>query len=174
MRFCRLGTKVARIPAADGTPIGEWRLGPLWLVPTHWYPDSAGPEAITLRNRLIAMGYMPLPRIQIMAQNCRMRSMLFRPRSRSRSRNVSPGQLLRGILVAMEREQWLNRDHETRHILENLTDFHVKIMDQDRARFQTRSVISKNHIDRHSPEFSDVMEYLPITRADSRQANVTR
>lgn len=69
---------------------------------------------------------------------------------------------LKSVLVAMERERWLTPDRGERHILVNQTDFTAKIIDNGEVTFQTRSVIGKDHSDRRSPEFSDVMEHMVI------------
>ena len=69
---------------------------------------------------------------------------------------------LKSVLVAMERERWLTPDRGERHILVNQTAFTAKIIDNGEVTFQTRSVIGKDHSDRRSPEFSDVMEHMVI------------
>jgi murein L,D-transpeptidase YcbB/YkuD len=69
---------------------------------------------------------------------------------------------LKSVLVAMERERWLTPDRGERHVLVNQTDFTAKIIDNGEVTFQTRSVIGKDHSDRRSPEFSDVMEHMVI------------
>ena len=76
--------------------------------------------------------------------------------------NIDPQARLRSVLVALERERWLNQDLGERHILVNLADFHVRIIDDGHETFRTRSVIGKNQSDRRSPEFSDVMEHMVI------------
>jgi murein L,D-transpeptidase YcbB/YkuD len=69
---------------------------------------------------------------------------------------------LQSVLVAMERERWLNMERGKRHVLVNLTDFTARIVDNDRVTFSTRAVVGKNQYDRRSPEFSDVMEFMVI------------
>ena len=76
--------------------------------------------------------------------------------------NRSPVDRLKSVMVAMERERWLNKPRGERHVLVNLTDFHARIVDHDRVTFITRSVVGKNQHDRRSPEFSDVMEHMVI------------
>ena len=76
--------------------------------------------------------------------------------------NVPMEERLKSVIVAMERERWLNRPRGDRHVLVNLTDFTAKIVDFDKVTFETRSVIGKNDPDRRSPEFSDVMEHMVI------------
>jgi len=69
---------------------------------------------------------------------------------------------LPNIIVAMERERWMNIPRGKRHVWVNLTDFTAAIMDNDQVTFKTRSVIGKDTFDRRSPEFSDTMEYMEI------------
>ena len=76
--------------------------------------------------------------------------------------NVPLEQRLRSVLVAMERERWINRPRGARHIWVNLTDFTAAVVDHDVVTFSTRSVIGAVDPDRESPEFSDVMEFMVI------------
>ncbi len=69
---------------------------------------------------------------------------------------------LKSVIVAMERERWLNHERGERHILVNQTDFTAKIIDHGRVTFETRSVVGMNVHDRRSPEFSDEMEHMII------------
>ncbi|KPQ07543.1 MAG: hypothetical protein HLUCCA12_03905 [Rhodobacteraceae bacterium HLUCCA12] len=136
-------------------------------------PGDTGEAVIALRNRLIAMGYMPrratasydgdmqraVQRFQIahgiepdgIAGNATITAI-----------NVDPQERLRAITVAMERERWMNIDRGDRHIWVNLTDFHARIVDHDQVTFETRSVVGARSPDMQTPEFSDEMEYLEI------------
>jgi len=76
--------------------------------------------------------------------------------------NVEPAQRLSSVLVALERERWMNIERGKRHIWVNITDFTATIMDNDKVTFQTRSVVGANDSDRRTPEFSDVMEHMVI------------
>jgi murein L,D-transpeptidase YcbB/YkuD len=76
--------------------------------------------------------------------------------------NIAPEERLKSVLVAMERERWLNIDRGDRHVWVNLTDFTAKIVDHDIVTFETRSVIGARDTDRQSPEFSDEMEHMVI------------
>lgn len=68
---------------------------------------------------------------------------------------------LRQIAVGLERLRWLNRDLGHEHIIVNLADFRVSLMEGDRVLFSERTVIGKAW--RHeTPEFSDEMEYLVV------------
>ncbi len=78
--------------------------------------------------------------------------------------NVPVEDRLAQVLVAMERERWLNlpEGRGERHVWVNLTDFHVRIYDHGKVSFDTRSVVGANDPDKRSPEFSDKMEYVEI------------
>ena len=78
--------------------------------------------------------------------------------------NVSPQDRLKSVIVAMERERWINLPDGLgdRHILVNLTDFKARIFDHGKLTFETRSVVGHQEIDRQTPEFSDEMEHMVI------------
>ncbi|MEM6482396.1 MAG: L,D-transpeptidase family protein, partial [Pseudomonadota bacterium] len=83
--------------------------------------------------------------------------------------NVAATARLKSVLVALERERWLNsaetrsaKRRSTRQILVNLTDFSARVLDAGAETFYTRAVVGKNSKDRRSPEFSDLMEFMVI------------
>ncbi|SFI81996.1 L,D-transpeptidase family protein [Celeribacter neptunius] len=136
-------------------------------------PGQSGNGVIILRNRLMAMGY--LPRSATTSYDAKMQKavQLFQMQhgltadgvagpSTIEELNVSPEKRLASILVALERERWINMPLGKRHIWVNLTDFSAKIVDSGRVTFETRSVVGMNQSDRRSPEFSDEMEHMVI------------
>lgn len=136
-------------------------------------PGAEGAEVVALRNRLIAMGYMPRNAKAVYDADMEKAVQVFQTRhglepdgvageSTIREINVEPQARLRAIIVALERERWLNRDRGDRHILVNLADFHARIIDHGHETFRTRSVIGKNVASQRSPEFSDVMEHMVV------------
>lgn len=136
-------------------------------------PGQSGNAVVALRNRLIAMGYLTRSAsvtydgaMQKAVQEFQIHHGLepdgVAGNSTVRALNVSAQERLKSVLVAMERERWLNRPRGERHILVNLTEFSARIMDNDKETFYTRAVIGKNVSDRETPEFSDVMEYMEI------------
>ncbi|NIY81181.1 L,D-transpeptidase family protein [Celeribacter sp. HF31] len=136
-------------------------------------PGSTGNGVIILRNRLMAMGYLPRSaatgydaKMQKAVQQFQMDHGLTPDGVAGQATideiNVSPEKRMASILVALERERWINMPLGERHIWVNLTDFTAKIVDHGRVTFQTRSVIGQNTGDRRSPEFSDEMEHLVI------------
>lgn len=136
-------------------------------------PGATGPDVVALRNRLIAMGYMRRSASQTFD-----RAMLDAVQSFQLAHGLTPDGIagpvtlaeintpierrLQSIIVAMERERWINSPRGDRHIWVNLTDFSAAIFDNDVMTFQTPSVIGATASDRQSPEFSDVMEFMVI------------
>jgi len=136
-------------------------------------PGNSGAQVVVLRNRLMAMGFMTRSATQIYDAPIQAAVQRFQQAngleadgvagaSTIREINVPVQARLQQIVVAMERERWLNRPRGERHIWVNLADFTASIIDNDRVTFQTRSVIGAIESDRQSPEFSDVMEYMVI------------
>ena len=139
-------------------------------------PGDTGDRVVALRNRLIAMGFMDRSAsrrfdgdLQKAVQQFQIAHGLeadgIAGEGTIREINVAPEERLKSVIVAMERERWLNLpgdERGKRHVLVNLTDFHARIIDDGKVTFKTRSVVGKNQSDRRSPEFSDVMEHMII------------
>ncbi|SHG70379.1 Murein L,D-transpeptidase YcbB/YkuD [Cognatiyoonia sediminum] len=134
---------------------------------------DSGQAVVALRNRLISMGYLPRTASQTYDEALEMAVRKFQEmhglevdgtagEGTLEQINVSMERRLQSVLVAMERERWINHEKGDRHIWVNLTDFTARIVDNDVVTFQTRSVIGANDADRQSPEFSDVMEFMVI------------
>lgn len=138
-------------------------------------PGDNGPAVISLRNRLMRMGF--LSRTATRGFDAAMTDAVrafqvahgLEPdgvagEGTLEQINIPASERLKSILVAMERERWLNspEGRGERHILVNLTDFRARIMDDDHETFRTRSVIGKNSDGRRSPEFSDSMDHMVI------------
>lgn len=132
---------------------------------------DTGPGIIALRNRLIAMGYMPRTAepsfddrlqagvIAFQSDHGLLTDGVVGPGT-LRALNTGPEDRLRSVIVAMERERWLNFDRGDRHIWVNLADFSARIIDDGKVTFQTRAVVGMNAKDRRSPEFSDEMTHM--------------
>ncbi|MBK0328427.1 L,D-transpeptidase family protein [Rhodobacteraceae bacterium F11138] len=136
-------------------------------------PGQSGQAVVILRNRLIAMGY--LRRSSTLTYDVQVQKAVQRfqiahglsadgvaGKGTLTELNRTVEERLRSVIVAMERERWINMDLGARHILVNQTDFSARIVDNGEVTFQTRSVIGRNTSDRRSPEFSDVMEFMVI------------
>lgn len=151
-------------------PLGGW--GPV-VSGGRLEPGDSGPRVVELRNRLMAMGY--LGRSVTVTLDDAIRGAVERFQSAHgltvdgiageatlRQINVPLETRMQSVLVAMERERWMNIPRGDRHIWVNLTDFHANIVDFDRVTFSTRSVIGALDSDRQSPEFSDVMTHMVV------------
>jgi murein L,D-transpeptidase YcbB/YkuD len=134
---------------------------------------ASGVAVVALRDRLVAMGYMERSATQTydaMIQEAVQRFQQTHGLAEDGEAgagtlteiNVPAASRLQQIIVAMERERWMNRPRGERHVWVNLVDFSAAIMDNDRVTFQTRSVIGATGSNRQTPEFSDVMEYMVI------------
>jgi len=134
---------------------------------------ASGPHVVALRNRLVAMGYLKRSASQSYDAKMQKAVQLFQlyhglPTDGAAGKatmaeiNKPASYRLQSIVVAMERERWLNQPRGKRHVLVNLTDFTAKIIDNGKVTFVTRSVVGKNVGDRRTPEFSDVMEFMVI------------
>lgn len=136
-------------------------------------PGASGQAVVELRNRLVAMGHMNRSATQTYDDTITLAVQRFQQsnglavdgtagEATMRQINVPLERRMQSVIVAMERERWINRPRGQRHIWVNLTDFTASIVDNDIVTFSTRSVIGANDLDRQSPEFSDVMEFMVI------------
>ncbi|UWQ47507.1 L,D-transpeptidase family protein [Leisingera aquaemixtae] len=136
-------------------------------------PGEQGPAVIALRNRLMAMGYLPrsaarsydaamVQAVQSFQSDHGLETDGVAGAGTLAEVNKPVSDRLKSVIIAMERERWLTPDRGERHILVNQTDFTAKIVDNGDVTFETRSVIGKNTHDRRSPEFSDEMEHMVI------------
>lgn len=152
--------------------IGQGGWGPIVPV-SSLKPGQSGAAVVALRNRLIVMGYMGRSATQSYDAEIRAAVIRFQEAHGLATDGVAgPSTLgeinqsvearLKSVIVALERERWINMDLGRRHILVNQTDFTARIVDDGRITFQTRSVIGKNTSDRRSPEFSDEMEFMVV------------
>ncbi|MEL6683392.1 MAG: L,D-transpeptidase family protein [Pseudomonadota bacterium] len=134
---------------------------------------DTGAGVLALRNRLITMGFLERTNTQTYDDTVFAAVQRFqRAHGLAMDGTAGPGTLreinrtvaerLQSVIVAMERERWINRPKGERHIWVNLTDFTAQVIDNDTVTFATRSVIGARDDDRESPEFSDVMEFMVI------------
>ncbi|MCH2078558.1 MAG: L,D-transpeptidase family protein [Rhodobacteraceae bacterium] len=138
-------------------------------------PGATGNDVVALRNRLIAMGYLDRSTtttydaeisgaVEKFQRDSGLEADSVAGRGTIAFLNTSMQERLSSVLVALERERWLNKPEGLgdRHIWVNLADFSAQIRDKGVVTFQTRSVIGAHDRDRRSPEFSDVMEHMVI------------
>ena len=136
-------------------------------------PGARGAAVVALRDRLRRMGYLGRSVSATYDREMEKAVRAFQAAHGLEEDGVAGGATMQAInataadrlgqvLVAMERERWLNFDRGDRHVWVNLTDFSAAIVDEDVVTFRTRSVIGKAVPDRATPEFSDVMEHMVI------------
>ncbi|WP_431299720.1 L,D-transpeptidase family protein [Tabrizicola sp. BL-A-41-H6] len=160
----------AKIALEADIAAGGWGGGP---VTGPLEPGSTGPEVVALRDRLIAMGYLAANASQTYDRSLQAAVQEFQlnhglnadgvaGESTVAEINVGPEARLRSVVVAMERERWMDIDRSVRHIWVNQPEFTARIIDHGKTVFRTRVVIGKNVPDQRSPEFSDMMEHMVI------------
>jgi murein L,D-transpeptidase YcbB/YkuD len=136
-------------------------------------PEDTGPAVVALRDRLVRMGYLAHSATGAYDRKVEAAVVDFQLNhgltadgivndSTLAELNKGPEERLKSVIVALERERWMDYDRSARHIWVNLPDFTAKIVDHGRTVFETRVVIGKNVPDQRSPEFSDVMEHMVI------------
>ena len=143
-----------------------------------------GEQVIALRNRLIAMGFLPRTPSAIYDENLTRAVEVFQSdngitpdgvagESTIAEINRTIEDRIKSIVVAMERERWMNSPRGDRYVWVNLADFSAQIRDQDKVTFETRAVIGADQGDRRSPEFSDQMELMVINPTWSVPRSIT-
>ena len=136
-------------------------------------PGDTGGAVVALRDRLVRMGYLRRNAGQSYDAEMTQAVKQFQAnhglaqdgiagQGTLGEVNVSVEKRLQSVIVAMERERWVNKDRGKRHIEVNLTDFTAKIIDNGKVTFQTRSVVGARDDKRQSPEFSDQMEFMVL------------
>ena len=144
---------------------------PLALTPLEF--GATGPAVVALRDRLMRMGYLAPTAtasydraVQSGVQAFQLAHGLVADGRAGEGTlvelNIGPEARLKSVIVALERERWLDIDRSARHIWVNLPDFRAKIIEDGRTVFDTRVVIGKNVPDQRSPEFSDQMDHMVI------------
>ncbi|MBQ0767259.1 MAG: L,D-transpeptidase family protein [Sulfitobacter litoralis] len=136
-------------------------------------PGAQGAQVVALRNRLMSMGY--LKRSNVMTYDATLQDAVLsfqKDHGLNEDGVAGPSTMaeinktvetrLQSVIVAMERERWLNKERGARHILVNIPAFTASVVDNGLVTFETRTVVGANESDRLTPEFSDVMEYIVI------------
>jgi murein L,D-transpeptidase YcbB/YkuD len=160
----------AKIRLEADIATGGW--GPI-LMAKPLSPGDTGPEVVALRDRLVRMGYLARSATAVFDRKIEAAVVDFQLNhgltadgivndSTLIELNKGPEERLKSVIVALERQRWMDYDRSARHIWVNLPDFTAKIIDHGRTVFETRVVIGKNVPDQRSPEFSDLMEHMVI------------
>lgn len=136
---------------------------------------SSGDQVIALRLRLTALGYGELGTADVFDPDLRTVVRQFqrdrglsadgivgRGTLRALGRQVSVKDKLQSVVVALERERWLNRDRGHRHIIVNIADYSFNLYENDKPVFHSIAVVGKNTSDRRTPEFHDEMTHMVV------------
>lgn len=154
----------------------EMQLAGGWGAPVADGPLARGSEAravVDLRNRLIRMGY--LRRSAVSAYDAELEAAVrafqidhgltpdgVAGGATLTAINVSLQDRMGQILVGLERQRWMNKPLEPRHILVNLAEQHAYVYDDGKVTFDTVVVVGADTPDRRTPEFSHSMTHMVI------------
>jgi L,D-transpeptidase YcbB len=147
-------------------------------------PGQSGALVVALRDRLAAMGYLGLTATQDYDAAITRAVQAFQldhgleadgvaDELTMAEINVGPAERLESVIVALERQRWMDMPRGKRHIWVNIPDFTAKIIDDGKVTFQTRSVVGKDVPDQRTPEFSDEMEYMVVNPSWSVPRSIT-
>lgn len=136
-------------------------------------PGDTGNRVAALRQRLARMGYLRGANGQSYDAKLQKAVQAFQyEHGMNRDGVVGPATLaainvqaddrLKSIVVAMERERWINKPLGERYIEVNIPDYHARIINKGRVEFETRAVVGADKHDQRSPEFSDMMEHMVV------------
>lgn len=136
-------------------------------------PGASGASVVELRNRMIRMGY--LRRSAVAAYDAELEGAVrdfqidhgLTPDGEAggstlQAINVSLDQRMAQIVVGLERQRWMNKPLESRHILVNLAEQHAYVVDDGKVTFDTVVVVGADTPDRRTPEFSHTMTHMII------------
>ena len=134
-------------------------------------PGDIGDSVVLLRNALIKRGYLKSNLSEVYDGNLRRAVQLFQLRhglapdgiaGPATFSEIGKGveERLASVIVALERERWINFDLGSRHVVVNLPDFSTKLYEDGALIFETRNVIGTPVDEQRTPEFSDVIEHI--------------
>jgi len=136
-------------------------------------PGQSGKLVVALRKRLGAMGYRNLgisPKfdaglqraVQVFQTDHGLNADGVAGRGTIAALNVSALTRLQQVIVALERQRWLNKPLGKRYILVNQADFRAFVMDDGRPTLTTRVVVGRPGKKYRTPEFEDLMTHMVI------------
>lgn len=134
---------------------------------------ARGPEVTALRHRLEKLGFGPLGEDERFDRELRDAVRAFqRSAGLAADGIVGPGTLralggnarekLRKVIVALERERWLNRERGERHIVVNIADQSFDLYEHGNPVFHSIAVVGRATPDRRTPEFHDEMTHMVV------------
>ena len=136
-------------------------------------PGESGPAVVALRNRLIRMGYMG--RSAIAGYDSTLEAAVRRfqedhglaadgavgPATLA-ALNVPLSDRMNQVLIGLERQRWMNKALEPRHVLVNLAEQRAYVVDDGKVSFETVVVVGADTPDRRTPEFSHTMTHMVV------------
>ena len=137
-------------------------------------PGETGADVTALRERLVAMGYLGrhlsgryddamTAAVSSFQTDMGLEVDGVAGPDTIRTLNVSAEDRLGAVLVAMERERWINDPRDKgRVIVVNLPEFVARVMDDGREVFSTRAVVGAAEDGKPTPEFSDEMTHMVV------------
>ncbi|CUH20965.1 murein L,D-transpeptidase [Jannaschia seosinensis] len=136
-------------------------------------PGSTGAAVVALRDRLIRMGY--LERTAVATYDAALADAVrafqsdhglkidgVAGPSTIETLNVPLETRLEQVVVGLERQRWMNKPLEPRHILVNLAEQRAYIYDDKKLTFDTDVIVGSEEPDRRTPEFSETMTHMVI------------
>ncbi len=136
-------------------------------------PGSSSKNVVQMRQRLTRMGYGSLGNSPVFDDKLKRAVQLFQQDNGMSAdgvagkgtllvMNTPAKQRLQQVIVNLERERWINMNLGKRHILVNIPEFTVRVVDNGKVSHKTRVVVGKGTSDRRTPEFYDEMTHLVI------------
>lgn len=148
-------------------------------------PGDEGPAVVTLRDRLIKLGYLGQTSIATYDDALARAVQMFQldhgltsdgvaGESTISEVNRSAQDRLKSVLVGLERLRWMNGTSlGDRYVWVNEPDFTAKIIDNGRVTFESVTVVGQPRPDTRSPEFSDEIEFMVVNPTWSVPRSIT-
>ncbi len=136
-------------------------------------PADEGAGVVALRDRLMRMGYLHRSAVRTYDASIEGAVRAFQtdhgltpdgeagPATLA-ALNVPLDNRIAQIVVGLERQRWMNKPLEARHILVNLAEQHAYVYDDGKVTFDTVTVVGAPAPDRRTPEFSHRMTHLVV------------
>ncbi|MGB3555435.1 MAG: L,D-transpeptidase family protein, partial [Jannaschia sp.] len=136
-------------------------------------PGDDGRAVVALRNRLIRMGYLRRSAVATYDSTMEAAVRAFQTdhgltpdgeagASTLSAVNVELEDRIAQIVIGLERQRWMNKALEDRHILVNLAEQHAYVVDHGKVTFDTVVVVGSESPGRRTPEFSHTMTHMVI------------
>ncbi|MEM7489296.1 MAG: L,D-transpeptidase family protein [Pseudomonadota bacterium] len=134
---------------------------------------DAGTAVVALRNRLVRMGYLARSLSATYGQAMADAVRAFQADhgltpdgvagpDTLRAVNVTAADRMAQVVVGLERQRWMNKPLESRHVLVNLAEQHAYVVDDGKVTFDTVVVVGAEADDRQTPEFSHSMTHMVV------------